>query len=428
MVAIIRSSGSVKRCAQYNENKVKAGQAECIMAGNYPCEANELTAKQRVHVLHKRLALNARCKKSTLHIVLSFHAGDQLSIPKLKRISQAYMDQIGMGEQPYLVYQHLDMLHPHVHIVTVTIKADGAGIQAFPTRLALANNVIGYIEKQFQLTKAAGRDLKEQNAESAQKLQYGKMQAMQSVSQVLSVVLPHFKYRSLLELNAVLRHYNLVAKTGRPGSKIHRHNGLVYQMLSDDGRKTGVPIKASDIAGKPTLSHLHQRFKVNSAHLAQPDQRVKALIDLAARSAEKPSFSELTARLSADGVKPVFALSPSGMLEEIIFVDFRTRWTFSASRLGGQYQPARMMERFTGFTTAIQPQDALYPTPLPGRLPAKANVHQATDPQGKGYMAGANEDESLLKLVMMPESKDDYLPRELKKRPKKKSRQISIHL
>jgi hypothetical protein len=27
------------------------------------------------------------------------------------------MEKIGFGSQPYLVYQHLDSGHPHVHIV-----------------------------------------------------------------------------------------------------------------------------------------------------------------------------------------------------------------------------------------------------------------------------------------------------------------------
>ena len=31
------------------------------------------------------------------------------------------MEQIGFGDQPYLVYQHNDAGHPHIHIVTTRI-------------------------------------------------------------------------------------------------------------------------------------------------------------------------------------------------------------------------------------------------------------------------------------------------------------------
>jgi uncharacterized protein YijF (DUF1287 family) len=38
------------------------------------------------------------------------------------------MEKIGFGEQPYLIYKHEDAGHPHIHIVSTTIKADGSRI------------------------------------------------------------------------------------------------------------------------------------------------------------------------------------------------------------------------------------------------------------------------------------------------------------
>jgi hypothetical protein len=35
------------------------------------------------------------------------------------------MDKIGFGDQPYLVYRHLDAGHPHIHIVTKTLSIMG---------------------------------------------------------------------------------------------------------------------------------------------------------------------------------------------------------------------------------------------------------------------------------------------------------------
>ena len=39
-----------------------------------------------------------------------------------KEIADEYMQKIGFGEQPYLLYQHNDAGHPHIHIVTTTLK------------------------------------------------------------------------------------------------------------------------------------------------------------------------------------------------------------------------------------------------------------------------------------------------------------------
>ncbi|MGI8583448.1 MAG: relaxase/mobilization nuclease domain-containing protein [Chitinophagaceae bacterium] len=46
------------------------------------------------------------------------------------------MDKIGFAEQPYLVYQHLDAGHPHIHIVTTNIQQSGKRI-SWPTYTAL---------------------------------------------------------------------------------------------------------------------------------------------------------------------------------------------------------------------------------------------------------------------------------------------------
>lgn len=428
MVAIIRSSTSVKRCCRYNENKVEAGLASCILAGNYPCEASELTARQRMLALQKRLELNERCKKACLHIVLSFLPQDRLTLGQLKEISQLYMDQIGLGDHPFLVYQHRDTLHPHLHLVTVMIKADGSRDTVFLSRQAAAKNLIKQIEKDYQLTPSQGRMMPASTLESAQKLRYGKIPLTAAISQVLSVVLPNFKYSSLTELNAVLRHYNLVAKTGQPGSKIRLHQGLAYQMLDDQGRKIGIPVKASRLLGKPTLRYLHERFEANRVAALPQQQRLKTLVDLALIAPGTRSLAGLGQHLSQEGVKAVYALDPSGKLCEIIFVDFRTRSVFSASQLGGRYTPAQLVDHFAAPGNRFEKGERIYQQPLVTAPPGSAAL-QSEPAGGKGKQLGdPPADESLLKLLLDPVPQADHLPRELKRRLAKKRKQISLQL
>ncbi len=426
MVAIIKSHGSVKRSCYYNENKVDQGLASLIMAGNYPCEPEDLTRRQRMLALQKRLDLNARCQKGCLHIVLSFHADDKLSSQQLKEISQIYMDQIGLGQQPFLVYQHLDTLHPHLHIVAVTVKADGSGNRVFHARQSFVQNAREQIEKQYKLTASAGSALRAQKLESAQRLQYGKMPAAAAISQVLSVVLPGFKYSTITELNAVLRLYNLVANPGGPGSKIRLHQGLSYQMLTPDGKKTGSPVKASRLDGKPTMSYLQLRFKANSMGAALHTQRIKTLIDLALITTQPRSLADLGSRLSKEGVKAVYAFTPAGQLSEIIFVDFRSRSACSASRLGERYSPFELRKHFAEFERIQGP--ARYHNPLAQPLPRQAKGQSGGGQGCENQSDQRAADESLLKLLLDPAPESGYLPRELKKLPRKKRKQISLQL
>jgi hypothetical protein len=120
MVAVINTGSSVRSIFIYNENKVQAHKAELIGEGNYPADASELSRGFRLKLLLKQLELNANVKRGSVHISLNFDPSENsLSKEKLMQIVNAYMQKIGFGSQPYLVYQHHDAGHPHIHIVTV---------------------------------------------------------------------------------------------------------------------------------------------------------------------------------------------------------------------------------------------------------------------------------------------------------------------
>lgn len=66
-----------------------------------------------------------------VHISLNFHPGEKLTEETLKEIAHEYMERMGFGAQPYLVYQHFDAGHPHLHIVTTNIRRDGSRITLY---------------------------------------------------------------------------------------------------------------------------------------------------------------------------------------------------------------------------------------------------------------------------------------------------------
>jgi hypothetical protein len=113
MVCKVRCGKSVRGAINYNENKVKEGKAECIGALNFVGEAQHLKFYEKLATFENLIERNTRAKTNTLHISLNFDVGQNLSQNKLNQIATAYMDKIGFGDQPYLVYQHHDAAHPH---------------------------------------------------------------------------------------------------------------------------------------------------------------------------------------------------------------------------------------------------------------------------------------------------------------------------
>ena len=88
MVARITTPKSISRALNYNEQKVKLEKAECLYAGNFLKEANELNFYQKLERFEHQNALNQRAKTNTLHISLNFDAADKLTREKLIEIAQ----------------------------------------------------------------------------------------------------------------------------------------------------------------------------------------------------------------------------------------------------------------------------------------------------------------------------------------------------
>ena len=128
MVAVIKTGHSIHRIVNYNENKVKEGVAKCISAANYPMEEDKLSLKNKLNRLLKQAALNTSVSRNSVHVSLNFDPSEKHSKEKLEAIATTYMDRIGFGDQPYLVYQHYDAGHPHIHIVSVKVREDGSRI------------------------------------------------------------------------------------------------------------------------------------------------------------------------------------------------------------------------------------------------------------------------------------------------------------
>src|SRR5690606_23129346 len=248
MVAVIKTSQSIHRIFNYNENKVKEGVARCIGEGNYPVDVEGLSLSMKLNLLLKRMELNPNVKTNSVHISLNFDPSESgLGEEKLMAIAHTYMEKIGFKEQPYLVYQHFDAGHPHIHLISTNIRPDGSRIDLHNIGRNQSEKARKEIEKSFGLVEAEGRgnqQVYKPEPIAMGVVRYGKIQSKKALTNVLNAVLSSYKYTSLPELNAVLGLYNVMADHGSEKSKIFKGGGLVYRILDGQGKPTGVPIKA----------------------------------------------------------------------------------------------------------------------------------------------------------------------------------------
>ena len=117
---------SISRALNYNEQKVKAGKAECLCAGNFLKEANELNFYQKLERFEHQNALNQRAKTNTLHISLNFDAADKLSGKISLKSLVVTWKKLVLGSSPILCINTMMQAILHLHIVTTSIQTDGS--------------------------------------------------------------------------------------------------------------------------------------------------------------------------------------------------------------------------------------------------------------------------------------------------------------
>lgn len=131
MVAKINRGVSLYGAVIYNQRKVDEATAR-IIAGNRMI--TDLTGnphnvmQQTLWAFESYLAANRNTEKPVLHISLNPSVDDRLTDGQFAELAREYMQKMGYGDQPYIVYLHEDIDRRHVHIVSTCVKENGEKI------------------------------------------------------------------------------------------------------------------------------------------------------------------------------------------------------------------------------------------------------------------------------------------------------------
>ncbi len=189
------------------------------------------------NVLHFQGQRNAT-KNRYAHISLNLPHGEHLDNDKFLRISEEYMENMGYGQQPYVVVRHTDTKHEHVHIITTNVKENGKVLGTFNShRRSMATRQ--YLEKKYGLSQAATMKLNRQlPIYRLPELQFG-MDAEKGTKYYLQDVLnginQKYKVRSFEELARLVKPYHLeVKQTKNESGRI----GVAYGLNNQKGYRT----------------------------------------------------------------------------------------------------------------------------------------------------------------------------------------------
>ncbi|MFC0773464.1 relaxase/mobilization nuclease domain-containing protein [Terrimonas alba] len=414
MVAKITIPGSIQRALNYNEQKSKEGVADCIYAHNFLKEAEQLNFYEKLKRFESLMALNKRAATNTIHISLNFGLNEKIGREKLVEIATVYMEKIGFGAQPYLVYQHHDAGHPHVHIVSTNIQKDGKRISLHNLGKNESTKARKEIEIAYKLVRAEQQadQNKEINPVNVERVKYGKSPTKRAITNVLDAVLPTYKYASLAELNAVLKLYNVMADRGCEQGIIFQKRGLLYRVLDEKGNKIGVPIKASSIYSKPTLAFLESKFTENEIAKQECRKNVRLAIDWIMVSPPK-NLQAFKLALEKEKISLAIRQNENGIVYGLTYIDHNTKTVFNGSDIGKQYSAKAILEKFGITQIVTQPQK-----PVDATNAEASTIERATAKEKQTELSLPR----IVEEIMNPTEEWLYVPYELKKRKKKKRR------
>ncbi len=418
MVAKIKTGRSITGAINYNEHKVRLGKAELILAQGYLKDPVDLTFNDKLQRLTDLTKRNERTLVNTLHVSLNFAINENLDKDVLYQIADDYMEGLGFGKQPYLVYQHRDAGHPHLHIVTTNIEPDGKRISFHLLANRASEDARKQVELTYNLVKAEVQSKQQKLiSKPLEEVSYGKSELKKSITNVVTEVVRAYKFTSIPELNTVLNQYNITADRGSKDSRMFEKNGLVYWALDGKGNKIGVPIKASSIYGNPTLKTLEERFRLNDMLRKPLKEQLKGAIDKALlQPISKSAFQK---QLKEQGIQVVFRQNEEGRLYGITFVDHKSKVVFNGSDLGKTYSAASLSGWFKS-ETINQNQPAVKAANKDVRsnnLPD--NISGLTTPNGNS--------ESLIDMLFKEEQQDMAAIGRLKQNTRKKKRRGHSH-
>ena len=407
MVAKIRSGKSLINALNYNENKVRKGNARFIGASGYAKDLEKLSFHDKLLRLTDLASRNQLTKTNTLHVSLNFSPGEKLDVPALNAIADPYMQKIGFGDQPYLVYRHEDAGHPHIHILATNIQPGGERISMHNIGKERSEPARKAIEIEFGLVQA---EAQQQEAalekEAALKpLRYGEDETKKALSRVVSRVIRDYKFTSLPEFNAILSGFNVLADRGSKESVMYQQKGLRYWITDSRGAKMGVPVKASKLPKKPTIKLLENRFQLNELLRKPFREQLKAKIDQA--SFPSDSLSRFEKELHQKNIKVIIRKNPEGRVYGLTFIDEANKVVFNGSDLGKSYSAAAITRQFEDQQRPAQTQQ-----PARGQ---SSHIERIADSNDVG------QGKTLLEELLGSTAQQETVPYPLRKKKKRKN-------
>ena len=334
MIAKISATENLGGALGYNFKKVKKEEASILLAqGLYQNKKETYTMAEVFADMQALIPKKCRTKKMVFHCSLNPHPDEKLSDETLTQIAKEYMEALGYGKQPYIVFKHNDIAREHIHIVSLRVDSKGRKINdKFEKRRS--KKITDALEKKYNLIPSS--KIGEKVETETPKVDTIKGNTKEQVASILRMVMKHYRFCSLGELNAILGKYNLAVEEVKTEFRGKKYDGLVYVPTDDKGDKVSTPIHASDIGRGVGYTAVQNRMQKSKQAIKPLISIIRYRVLQTMRTSPKTE-EELQQRLEEQGLRVFIRKNESGRIYGITFIDDERGAAFNGSRLGKGY-------------------------------------------------------------------------------------------
>lgn len=333
MVAKIGTNNNLYGSLAYNFEKIKEAEAKILATSRltFPLE-EELKFGICLRDFKDALPHRCRCKNPVIHISLNPHPEDKLADDQLESIGREYMDRLGYGNQPYIIFKHEDLAREHIHIVSLRVDTDGKKINdSFEHRRS--KEITNDLEQKYGLILA--NSVERITVDEVRKADFSKGNIKKQIAAIVRPLVKSYRFQSLGEMNALLSIYHVAAEEVKGEHRGKPYTGLLYFITDNTGNKVSVPVKSSRIGKGVGFTELSKKFERDKETLKTTKSHLREQITTVMQ--QNPNRGTFISELRKNGIDVVFRENESGRIYGITFIDHTENAVYNGSRLGKSF-------------------------------------------------------------------------------------------
>jgi hypothetical protein len=265
------------------------------------------------------------------HISLNPDPADKVSDAQFMEMAHEYMERMGYGKQPYIVYKHNDIERIHIHIVTVCVGIDGKKISDsydHPQSMAICRD----LEQKYNLIPATEKQ-PTGNEQAFRPVDYKAGDIKSQIASVVRYPPKYYQYQSIGAYNALLSLFNITAEEVKGELHGQPKNGLVYFALNEQGEKASNPFKASRFGKHAGLGELQKHFAEAKKKMKTNPARAILKNTIQAAMHTATNETDFKKQLIEQGINTVVRRNDEGRIYGMTFIDHESRSVWNGSAL-----------------------------------------------------------------------------------------------